>query len=200
MRTVEEAIKRRIEAVLHVAGFVAQHSGLQTGYRVEQRHGRDLAAGENEVAEADLVRDARVDEALVDAFIAAADQHRALAGGPALDRFVAQRLADGRKQHDRRRRAARGQRRVEAGRERLGHHHHPGAAAEGPVVHALVVALGEIARIPEHDLDLLRFVGATRHAAGHEGREQFGKEREDVEAHARNAGIGGIRTRVASRP
>ncbi|MNS78737.1 hypothetical protein D3C72_1123670 [compost metagenome] len=180
-----------------MAGLVAQHARLQSGHGIEQRHGRDLAARQHEVAEADLVGDARVDEALVDAFVASADQHRTFARRPALDRLVAQRLADGREQHHRCRCAAGRQRGIEAGRQGLGHHHHAGPAAERAVVHALVVALGEIARIPQHDLDLLGLVGAARHAAGHEGREQFGKKREDVEAHARAARV---RNRVASRP
>jgi hypothetical protein len=41
----------------------------------------------------------------------------------------------------------------QAQRERLGHHHHAGAAAKWPVVHPAVIAVGKFARVPELDLD-----------------------------------------------
>ena len=144
------------------------------------------------------MRDPGVDEALIDALVTAADEHRPCAGRPAFDRIVPQGFADRREQHHRRRCAARRQGRVETRRQRLGHHDHAGTAAERPVVDATVVAVGEVARIPKHDLDLLRFEGTSRHAAREKGREQFGKEREDVEAH-RGAHVR-LSSRAASRP
>jgi hypothetical protein len=79
--------------------------------------------------------------------------------------------------------AAVGLDRRQAARQRLGHHHHAGAAAEGAVVDAPVVALGEIAQVPQAHVDLPGLVGTARHARRQEGREQFGKQGDDVEAH-----------------
>ena len=74
VRAIEETGR---EAVLLVRTGVAQDAGLQARQGVEQRQRRQLAAREDEVAEAQLEVDMGVDEALVDAFVAPAQQDRA---------------------------------------------------------------------------------------------------------------------------
>ena len=59
-------------------GRVAEHAGEQARAGVDDRHGRDLAAGEHEVAEAHLLVDERA-HALVEALVAAADERDAIA-------------------------------------------------------------------------------------------------------------------------
>jgi hypothetical protein len=95
-----------------------------------------------------------------------------------------QPLADRREQHDRRRDRIVGADRLQAARQGRRHHHHARTAAERPVVHPAVVAFGEITQVPQAHVDLPAFVGTPRHARSQEGREQFRKQRDDVEAHA----------------
>ena len=68
--------------------------------------------------------------------------------------------------------------------ERLGQHHHPGAAAEGPVVDAAVGIVREIAQRPKPYPDLARLERAPRDAARQVRREQLREQRDDVESHA----------------
>ena len=79
MRTVQQTIQSRVEAVELMAAFVVEHAWLQTGYRIKQCHGGDFTARQHKVAHADLHIHMGVDEALVNTFIAATQQHGALA-------------------------------------------------------------------------------------------------------------------------
>jgi hypothetical protein len=64
------------KAVLLVRAHVAEDAGLQAGDRIEQDQRRDLAAREHVVADAELDVDLGVDETLVDALVAGAEQDR----------------------------------------------------------------------------------------------------------------------------
>ena len=168
------------------------HAGLQARHGVQQRQRSDLAAREHEVAQADLHIHLGVDEALVYALVTPAQQNGAAADGPLRHRAMVQALANGRKQHQRHpcrdRLGTIGTDGGQAACQRLGHHHHAGATAKGAVVHAAVVALGMVARVPQAYIDLARSERAARHAAGHERSEQLGKQGDDVEAHKRDCG------------
>lgn len=65
VRMIEQATRSRIEAILDVALIVTQHAALQAGNSIEQRHRGDFAAGEHKIAEADLLGDEAVNEALI---------------------------------------------------------------------------------------------------------------------------------------
>ena len=92
-----------------------------------------------------------VDEALVDAFVAGAQQHRAGAASELGHRAPAERrpagvnFTTGAATSSRAVRANRGQRAL----ERLDQHHHARAAAEGAVVDTRVRRVGEVAQLPE---------------------------------------------------
>ncbi len=60
------------EALLVERGGPADHPGQQAHAGVEQRDRRRLAAGQHDVAEADLLQRARLDDPLIDPFEAAA--------------------------------------------------------------------------------------------------------------------------------
>lgn len=161
MRAIEQAVERRIEAVLLETAFVIEHAGLQPRDGIQQGHGSDLAARQYEVAQAQLVRDMGIDEALVQALVAAAQQDCALPLRPLGHHGMAQRGADRGEQHHGSRLglaglAARLPGRLQAALQRFGHHHHARTAAEGAIVHAPVVALGMVARIPQVHADLAR--------------------------------------------
>ncbi|MCY1542919.1 hypothetical protein D9M68_786980 [compost metagenome] len=67
--------------------------------------------------------------------------------------------------------------------ERLGHHDHAGTTTKRPVVHAAVIALGEIARVPQTHIHLFRLERAAGDAALEKRLKQFGKQGDDVKAH-----------------
>ena len=99
MGAIEQAVQRRVEAVLRVAGVVAQHTRLQARHGVEQGHGGDFTTRQHKITQADLFGDEFINEALVHPFIPPTDQNRAGTAGPALHGGVFQRIADWREQH-----------------------------------------------------------------------------------------------------
>ena len=133
---------------------VAHEPGQQPDHRLGDRHGRDLAAVEDVVAERDLdhLGPGRgvVEHALVDALVATAEEHQPLPGR----QLAGQRLAErrpGRRGYDDRR--AVDPERVERLAERLGRHHHAGAAAERRVVDGAVPVVGPLPQVVDVQLD-----------------------------------------------
>lgn len=189
---VEQAI---LEAVLLVGLGIAQHAGLQAGHAVEQRHRGQFPAGQDEIAQAQLQVDVAVDEALVDALVAAAQQDRPRAGRELAHDGLVDAAAGGGEVHDRRALGAGGAHGREAALQRLDEHHHAGAAAIGAVVDAAVVVVGELAQRPQVHVDLLRLVRAARHAQRQVRGEEVGEQRDDVETHRHS-----LKSRGPSRP
>ncbi len=185
VRTVEQAL---LEAVLQVRLLVAQHAGHQARDGVQQGQRRQFPAGQHEVAQAQLDVHMAVDDALVQALVAAAQQRRAGAVGPLAHQRLVDAATSGCEQHDgacgHARIRARARHRDQRALQRLGQHHHARAAAERAVVDAAVGALGVVAQGPQLHVDLARFVGAARDALRQERREQVGEQRDDVEAHS----------------
>ena len=162
---------------------VAEHARLQARHGVEQGERRDLAARQDEVAEAEFEVDLAIDEALVDAFVAGAKKNGAVVEHA--QHVLPHRLA-GRREIDERRRhgiATIGANRGNGALERLDQQHHARTAAVRPVIDAGMRRIAEIAKLPQAHVDLLRLEGAPRHAV-HEMRvEQLGEQGDDVEAH-----------------
>jgi hypothetical protein len=138
--------------------FFLQRAGQLAHEGVDQRHRRDFAAGQHEVADRNVFVDARIEKALVDAFVAAADEDQAERG--LRRKFAHARIGQaraGRRQgnHARRRAAGRALRRprpLDGLCKRFGKHHHARATAERPVVHGAMVVRGEVARIEGGEL------------------------------------------------
>ena len=161
MRAIQQTVECRVETILLVAALVVQHTGLQSGHRIQQGHRGNLAARQHKVTQADLHIHVRINEALVNALVAATYQHSPRAVRPGLHRSMVKPLTQRRKQHHRRRRrfGQSGPGLAHGGQttgQRLGHHHHAGATTERPVIHAAVIALGKIPQIPQHHLHLPR--------------------------------------------
>jgi hypothetical protein len=185
VRAVEQA---RREAVLLVRAGVAEDARLQPCERIEEDERRQLAAREDVVADADLDVDVGVDEPLVDALVARAEQDRAGAARELGDSGLPQRNA-GRAEADERRRRRLGACRAdrsERALERLDEEHHPGPAAVRPVVDARVRRVAEGAQRPEVDVDPAGLERPLRHAVDEVRREELGKQRDDVDAHRRS--------------
>ncbi len=71
--------------------------------------------------------------------------------------------------------------------QRLGQHHHAGAAAIGAVVDAAVGVVGEIAQRPQAHVDAVRPESAAGDALRQVRREEFREQRDDIEAHGHSA-------------
>ena len=81
------------EAFLLDRGVISGDAGDQAQRRFEHRHGRHFAAGKDKVAERNFEHAALVDDALVKAFEAAAEEGEAGAGRPILGEGLGERHA-----------------------------------------------------------------------------------------------------------
>jgi hypothetical protein len=84
-------------------------------------------------------------------------------------------------------------RRLDRPQHRLGHEHHAGAAAEGPVVHDAVAPLAELAQVHEVDADEAPAHRPAEDGLPQEAFEQLGEEGDDGRVH------GGDRAWILSR-
>ena len=183
--------------VLEPAGPMAL-AGVALGVRQDPRHhaadavrddhGAELAAGEHKVADGELLVHARLDEALIHAFIVAADEHELVIVGLEL---AGLRLRE--------RRPLRGEvdnaaaldghgavreRGVKAAFERLRHHDLAPAAAVGIVVDLLLPVFGIVADLVAADVEQAARLRPAEDALAEHGAHRVGKEGENVDAHA----------------
>src|SRR5690606_25962415 len=145
-----------------------------------------LTAGEHVVADGNLLVDLCGDQALVDALVAAAEQHQAIQAGQLAHPGLVQPATLGTEVDHVRRLRIRLANGAKAGQQRLDHHHHAGPAAEGAVVDLAVVAFRMIARVPA----MHREQAALDRPAGHAERgalgDELGEQRDDIDAHQKS--------------
>src|SRR5712692_5496010 len=142
VRALEEPLA---EALDLDALRVAHHPGHQPRHGVDHRQRGELAAGEHEIAEGNLLVD-EGDDPLVHALVAAADEDQLLAPRELLrERMVESAALRGHEDHVRAGETL--ARRLDGGDQRLGLHHHACAAAVGNVVGDAVLARGEFADV-----------------------------------------------------
>ena len=183
LRAIKQPVDAHVETVLLVTPHFTKHSRLQPGNRVEQRHGRDFAAGQHQIAQADLRIHMCINETLVDAFVPAANQNRTGTCGPPLYRCMVQNDANRRKENHGGRVIALKPGPRKAFGKRLGQQHHPWAATVGPVVDPAITSLAIVPRIVQAHIDLTRRVGAPGDTHAKERREQLRKQRDNIKAH-----------------
>ena len=152
-----------------VSGFAAEREILtKTTGAHEDKPVRIMNADELGQAQR-LVRHVPVDEALVDAFIAATQQHRPRPLGQLLHALLGEALPRGAEEDDWQPgrlglglglglRLANG---LQTTQQRLDQHHHAGATAKGAVVHTAVVAIGMVTQRPQAHVHLLALEGAA---------------------------------------
>src|SRR5262245_54342354 len=132
--------------------LVAERARQPPHRGLDHRERRHLAAGQDEVAEAQLLAGHALRDPLVDALVAAAEEHEPLEPRVALGRLLVEAAAAGREEHHRvLRRGALGQDALDRAAEGLGLHDHAGPSAERRVVHALVLVVGEVAQVVDAD-------------------------------------------------
>ena len=165
--------------------LVRKHAGDKTAHGVGHRHGGDLAAGQDKVAEGDFLVHALFDEALVYALVVAAYEHQmVVVRGKAARACLVERLALRGHIDD----AAAlypcpGAHVVEARLERLRHHNAAPAAAVGVVVHLLLFVFGIVADLDGVNVQNTLFLGAAENADFERRLHRVGEERQNVDAH-----------------
>ena len=162
-------------ALADVALLVRQHAGDEAAHGVRHRHGRDLAAGEHEVAEADFLVHAFLNKALIHALVVAADQHQmVIIPAQAPGRLLGVGLPlRGEVNHAAARVLCMPRHIFEAGLERLCHHHAAEAAAVGIVVHLLLPVLGEVPDLHAVDVNDALFGSASDDALMQDGADRI---------------------------
>ena len=173
--------KLRLEALVEARLVVAHDAGQKPDHRVEQHHRGDLAAGQHIVADRDFAQAPPLDDPLVDALEAAADDQRPLARRERADEILGQRPAT-RAHQQARTQIALIARRIDRIGEDVGAQHHSGAAAGRRIVHRPVAAAAEVADLPGLDdgVAALQRPARQRHAEG--ARKHLRIERQDGSA------------------
>ena len=177
LRVLEQPVG---EGLLHRGCVVAHDPGQQAGHRLDDQERAGLAAGEHDVADGDLAVAEVVGDALVDAFVPAAQQGEAVTGGQLAGHRLVEPSAAGGEQQQRTRRV----RRLHGREDRLRPHHHPGPTAERRVVDGAVAVVGVVARIVQPQVDHTPLPGAADEREVERPGEVVGEDREDVDAHA----------------
>src|SRR5690606_11118463 len=182
LRAIEQPVG---EGLLHRRGLVAERPGKLPHHGVDERHGRELPAREDEIADGQLFVHPPLEQPLVDALVPAAKErkrpplgqfhHPAVAEPPPLRREVDHPAA------------TRGLRRAQRLLERLGQHDHARAAAERTVIDRPVAVRREIPRIPQRQAPQPALERAARDAAFGERPEHFRENRHHVEARHQSA-------------
>ena len=172
-------------ALAGIALLVRQYAGDEAAHGVGHGHGRDLAAGEHEVAERDFLIHAGFDKALVHALIMAADQHQMIViPVEALCRLLSVGLSLGGHVNHAGAQAFRPlHHMIEAGLERLSHHHAAEAPAVGIVVHLLLPVLSKVPDLHAVDLHDAFGGGAADDALMQHGMYGIREEGQNVYFH-----------------
>ena len=136
--------------------------------RIDQQQRRQLSAGDDEIADRELLIDGPLDDPLVDALVAPRNQHQPGITGELGDPLVCHRLTLRRQvNHLRRRHAVASQPFARLGNRalhRFGEHHHTRPAAIRAVVDAFMTIRRVIARVPTLHREQAALLRAPDHA------------------------------------
>lgn len=170
--------------------LAAEHARQQPRDRIQNHQGGQFAAGQDVVANGQFFVHVMAAKALVHPFVAAANEGQPLLPGQSGSRGLIQPVAPGRKEnHPGPRPVA--ARRLEAGRQGFGFHHHAFAAAEGAIVGHAVPVVGMVADVVHSHADLFRAERPANHPLVERGDEKFRKNRQDVKPHQESPALTG---------
>src|SRR6185295_15172945 len=178
LRAVEQPVGERL---LHRRGRVAERPGQLPHHGVDQRHGGELAAREDEVSDRDLFVHPLVQQPLVHALISPAQQSKRILRRK-FHYFAVIELLSLRREVDHP-----SARRIQRLLQRLGQHHHPRAAAVRALVDRAVVVGREVARIPRLQRPQPRFECPAGYPSCRERRKHLGKQCHRAEADHQSA-------------
>lgn len=168
--------------VCHGALRVAEHSGQRASDRVDNEQSGQFAAGDDIVAEGDLVGDQMLAHTLVDSFVAIRDQRHVLVAAKLLGHLLAKHAPLRRKHNDRnsRRGTEHALDRVEHG---LGFHHHSAATTVWRVVGHLVLVGGVITNIVDAHIQQTSLARSPQDACLEVAWKHLWKKSKYVKAH-----------------
>ena len=174
-------------ALVLIALFLGQDAGLQAQDTVGHDQACQLTAGQHIVSDGNFLVAERIDDALVDALIVAADQrHRVIADQLAGLFLIVGAACGGQKDDVRLRAALRGTlglHGAQAVGNRLGVEHHAAAAAVGVVVGLLLLVFRIVADLVAVRLKQIFGAGAAQDAGREKAVAQLRKKRYNVNAH-----------------
>ena len=157
----------------------------QAGDRLDQHHRGQLAASEDVVADADLVRGEMPPHPLVEPLVASADEQEVVVARQLLDDRLGQPPALGRHEND-------GSAVVQIGggadgldglEQRFRLHEHPRSATEGVVVYRPVTVVGMVSDVDEAYADGAAPPRPCGYTVVERAGEHLWKEGQDVETH-----------------
>lgn len=163
--------------------FRADNPGQKADRRVDHRQRRQFTAGQDEVAHAVLLHRVERREPVVDPLIMAADDdHAVQVSGESLRGLLTKGWTAGRGHGNDATLACRclAENSIENAGQRLDAHDHPGPAAVRFVIGALV-GMQRIEHVMVANTDAARFDRPSDDRESDERRENFGKERQDVD-------------------
>ena len=184
MRAVKQPVHKRI---LFGRLGVIQHTRQQPEHGIHQHHGRQLAAGQDIVANGDFFIDLTLDQPLIHPFVAPGQQDQARALRQFAHAGVAQWAAL-RRQVDTMAvghaglslTLTRGNNRRF---QRFRPHHHAGTAAIRAIVHGAVIVVGEIPGVMGMQRPDALLQRASGDAAGGQRAEHLREQGDDVDLH-----------------
>jgi len=190
LRTFDEAAGK---AVVGRALGIAENAGEEADDGVGDDGGGESAIREDVIADGNFVIHEMVDDALVEALVVAAEEDEVSAGLRVVagERLVEAAAAGGHEEH-----AACGcAKALDGFEDRLALQHHALAAAVGRVVGGAVFVARPVAEIVAVEGDETALLSFADHAFSQRCGGDGGEEREDVDAHGREA----MKARLSSR-
>ncbi len=168
---------------------VAEGSGEEADEGVDDDGGGELTAGENIVADGELAVAEGLVDALVDAFVASAEEDDAVEAGELVGDGLGEGLALGGEEDDGLAGEVAGGfggevEGVEGVEDGLGLEDHAFSTAEGAIVDGAVTVVGEGTEVVGGDVDLSGSDGAAEDSVLERGGEEVGKDGEDVNVHS----------------
>ena len=175
-QTIEMAL------VLEALG-IRQNARHHTAYRIGHRHGSDLATGQHEVTQRDLLVHTFIDESLVDALIMAADDddivHLAEANGIRL----LEGMTAGRHINGMHRAAGFLADRFPAAIQGVCGHHSATAAAIRIIIYLILLICGVVPDLMGLDADEAPLLGPAEDALAQNIAKRVGKQGHDINSH-----------------
>ena len=162
---------------------IRQNTGHHATHRIRHRHGCDLTTGEYKITQRDLLVHTFINEALVDAFIMAADQNNIFHFTQANGVFLTEGMT-ARRQVD-------GMHRcsciladcLPAAIQRICGHHRAPAATVGIIIHLILLVCSIIPDLMSLDPNKTPFLRAAENALRQHVPHRFGEQGHNINSH-----------------
>jgi len=181
------------EGLVLGGGFVTESAREESRDGVHDECGGKFAAAEDEIADGDFLGSKMIGDALVHAFVTAADENDAILLRVAAGGFLREAFARGGEKNDcgffvveiflRGVSDGTAEERFDGFEEWLGLKDHAFAAAKGAIVHGAMTISCELAQILHVNMHEACFAGTAQDAVIERAREKFWKNRNQIKSH-----------------